>query len=115
MISLKKDQISDLKNSFFVFFPLKVYPAQSIYRPDDTKEYNIQILNSEFRARSPKMGWIILIMLNIHIALGFLCAHMASDMRRRPEPWFFIGVLFGVMGLGLLMATALRRTAPGIR
>ena len=61
------------------------------------------------------MGWIILIMLNIHIALGFLCAHMASDMRRRPEPWFFLGVVLGVMGLVLLLGTSLRRTAPEIR
>ena len=61
------------------------------------------------------MGWIILITLNIHIALGFLCAHMASDMRRRPEPWFFLGVTLGVMGLVLLLATSLRRPIPGTR
>ncbi len=61
------------------------------------------------------MGWIILIMLNIHIALGFLCAHMASDMRRRPEPWFFFGVTLGVLGLALLLATSLRKPIPEIR
>lgn len=61
------------------------------------------------------MGWIILIMLNIHIALGFLCARMASDMNRRPEPWFFFGVTLGVMGLVLLLATSPRKPLPGTR
>jgi hypothetical protein len=61
------------------------------------------------------MEWIILIMLNIHVALGFLCAHMASDMRRKPEPWFFLGVTLGVMGLVLLLATSVRKTIPQTR
>lgn len=61
------------------------------------------------------MGWILLIMLNIHIAIGFLCARIALDMRRKPEPWFFAGATLGVVGLVLLVAASLRKPIPETR
>ncbi len=61
------------------------------------------------------MGWILFIMLNVHIVVGFLCARMAADMRRNPETWFLIGASLGVMGLALFVVTSLRRPVAGVR
>lgn len=55
------------------------------------------------------MGWILFIMLNVHLVVGFLCARMASDMRRNPDTWFMIGASLGVLGLALFVLTSLRR------
>lgn len=61
------------------------------------------------------MGWILFIMLNVHIVVGFLCARMAADMRRNPETWFLLGATLGVMGLALFVLTSIRKPAAGLR
>jgi hypothetical protein len=61
------------------------------------------------------MGWILFIMLNIHLVVGFLCSRMASDLHRNSEAWFLVGATLGVMGLALFLITSYRRPIPGIR
>ena len=61
------------------------------------------------------MGWILFIMLNVHIIVGFLCARMAADMRRNTETWFLIGATLGVMGLALFVVSSIRRPVAGVR